>query len=56
VSPSGKGCAKEAIEPGKADRGNQNDRAPAPTDVKSAVSVLIWCKQVGVLFGAATLT
>jgi electron transfer DM13 len=58
LSPSGKGYAKEAIELGrlKADRGNQNYRVPAGTDVTSAMSVVIWCRQFGVLFGTATLT
>ncbi len=58
LSPSGKGYANDAIELGrlKADRGNQNYRVPAGTDVISAMSVVIWCNQFGVLFGTATLT
>jgi Electron transfer DM13 len=58
LSPSGKGYTKQAIELGrlKADRGNQNYRVPAGTDVTSAMSVVIWCRQFGVLFGTATLT
>jgi Electron transfer DM13 len=34
----------------------QNYRFPAGTDVTSAMSVVIWCKQFGVLFGTAQLT
>ena len=57
LSPSAEGYAKNAVELGrlKADRGNQNYRVPAGTDVDSAKSVVIWCKQFGVLFGTAPL-
>ena len=58
LSPSANGYAKNAVELGrlKADRGNQNYRVPAGTDVESLRSVVIWCKQFGVLFGTAPLT
>jgi hypothetical protein len=57
LSPSADSYAKSAIELGrlKADRGNQNYRVPAGTKVGSAKSVVIWCKQFGVLFGTAPL-
>ncbi len=57
LSPSDEGYAKSAVELGrlKADRGNQNYRVPAGTDVGSARSVVIWCRQFGVLFGTALL-
>ena len=58
LSPSGDGYAEDAVELGrlKADRGNQNYRVPAGTDVDSTRSVVIWCKQFGVLFAVAPLT
>lgn len=58
LSTSAKGYAKNAVELGrlKADRGNQNYRVPAGTNVGAARSVVIWCKQFGVLFGTAPLT
>ena len=58
LSPFGQGYTKAAVELGrlKADRGNQNYRVPAGTDVGSVRSVVIWCKQFGVLFGTAPLT
>lgn len=57
LSPSGDGYADDAVELGrlKADRGNQNYRVPGGTEVDSARSVVIWCKQFGVLFAAAPL-
>jgi hypothetical protein len=58
LSPSDTGYTKNAVELGrlKADRGNQNYRVPAGTDVGSFRSVVIWCKQFGVLFATAPLT
>ena len=58
LSPSKGGYATGAVELGrlKADRGNQNYRVPDGTDVGSARSVVIWCKQFGVLFATAPLT
>jgi hypothetical protein len=57
LSPSADGYADGAIELGrlKADRGNQNYKVPASTDVSSARSVVIWCKQFAVQFATATL-
>jgi hypothetical protein len=58
LSPSSDGYADGAVELGrlKADRGNQNYSVPAGTDVETAASVVIWCKQFSVLFAAAPLT
>lgn len=58
LSPSAEGYAKNAVELGrlKADSGNQNYLVAAGTDVGSFRSVVIWCKQFGVLFGTAPLT
>ena len=39
----------------EADRGNQNYEVPAGTDVSSARSVVIWCKQFAVQFATAPL-
>ena len=57
LSPSADGYADGAIELGslKADRGNQNYEVPVGTDVSSAGSVVIWCKQFAVLFATAPL-
>jgi len=57
LSPSADGYARTAVEVGrlKADRGNQNYRVPATYDVGRARSVVIWCKQFGVLFATARL-
>ena len=58
LSPSVEGYAKGAVELGrlKADRGNQNYRVPAGTDVSAGRSVVIWCKQFSVQFATARLT
>lgn len=57
LSPSADGYADLAVELGrlKADRGNQNYEIPAGTDVSSARSVVIWCKQFAVQFATAPL-
>lgn len=57
LSPSADGYSAKAVELGrlKADRGNQNYRVPDGTDVAKAQSVVIWCKQFGVLFATARL-
>lgn len=57
LSPSADGYAKGAIEIGrlKADKGNQNYELPAGTDVSSAASIVIWCRQFSVLFATAPL-
>jgi hypothetical protein len=57
LSPSADGYARTAVELGrlKADRGNQNYRVPAGADLGRARSVVIWCKQFGVLFATAPL-
>jgi hypothetical protein len=57
LSPSARGRVKHAVVLGrlKADRGDQNYRVPAGVDVESARSVVIWCKQFGVLFATAPL-
>ena len=57
LSPSADGYAADALELGplKADQGNQNYRVPEGTDVTGAQSVVIWCKQFGVLFATAPL-
>jgi hypothetical protein len=54
----GDGYTADAVELGriKADRGNQNYRVPGGADVASARSVVIWCKQFGVLFATARLS
>jgi electron transfer DM13 len=58
LSPDGDGYAKGAVEVGrlKANKGNQNYELPAGTDVSSAASVIIWCKQFSVLFATAPLS
>lgn len=58
LSPSADGYAADSVELGrlKADRGNQNYRVPDGTDVSGSRSVVIWCKQFGVLFATAPLT
>lgn len=58
LSPAGDGYAKGAVEVGrlKANKGNQNYELPAGTDVSSAASVVIWCKQFSVLFATAPLS
>jgi electron transfer DM13 len=57
LSASAAGHVKHAALLGrlKADRGDQNYRVPAGVDVDAARSVVIWCKQFGVLFATATL-
>jgi hypothetical protein len=57
LSPSAEGYARGAVELGrlKADRGDQNYRVPAGTDVTRAASVVVWCRQFSVLFATATL-
>jgi Electron transfer DM13 len=57
LSPSEDGYTDAALELGrlKADRGNQNYKVPAATDVSSARSVVIWCKQFAVQFAWAPL-
>jgi hypothetical protein len=57
LSPSEAGHVKHAVVLGrlKADRGNQNYRVPDGAEVASARSVLIWCRQFGVLFATAPL-
>jgi hypothetical protein len=57
LSPSADGYTAGAIELGrlKADRGNQNYSVPPEADVASGLSVVIWCKQFGVLFATAPL-
>lgn len=57
LSPSADGYSTKAVELGrlKADQGNQNYRVPDATDVTKAQSVVIWCKQFGVLFATAAL-
>ena len=58
LSPSEDGYVTGAVELGrlKADRGNQNYRVPDGANVGSARSVVIWCRQFGVLFATAPLT
>ncbi|MDP9272234.1 MAG: DM13 domain-containing protein [Chloroflexota bacterium] len=58
LSPSADGYTAGAVELGrlKADRGNQNYSVPPEADVASGRSVVIWCKQFGVLFATAPLT
>jgi electron transfer DM13 len=58
LSPSANGYAAGAIELGKlkADRGNQNYAVRAGTSVSAVRSVVIWCKQFGVLFATAPLS
>ena len=58
LSPSARGYQKGSIEVGrlKADKGNQNYELPAGTDVSSARSVVIWCRQFSVLFATAPFT
>ncbi|HEV8490218.1 MAG TPA: DM13 domain-containing protein [Candidatus Limnocylindrales bacterium] len=57
LSPSAEGYADGAVELGplKADTGNQNYDVPAGVDPAGANSVVIWCKQFGVLFATAPL-
>ena len=57
LSSAPTGYADGAIELGrlKADRGNQNYKVPAGTDISGAASVVIWCKQFSVLFATAPL-
>ena len=57
LSPSADGYVDGAVELGrlKADKGNQNYDVPAGVDPAGAGSVVIWCKQFGVLFAAAPL-
>ncbi|HEV8281009.1 MAG TPA: DM13 domain-containing protein [Candidatus Limnocylindrales bacterium] len=58
LSSSADGYAAGAIELGrlKADRGNQNYAVKAGTNVSAVRSVVIWCKQFGVLFATAPLS
>jgi hypothetical protein len=58
LSPSADGYAAGAIELArlKADRGNQNYAVKAGTSVSAVRSVVIWCKQFGVLFATAPLS
>ena len=58
LSSDSDGYSVDAVELGrlKADRGNQNYRLPANADVGSATSVVVWCKQFGVLFATAPLS
>jgi electron transfer DM13 len=58
LSPSANGYAAGSIELGKlkADRGNQNYAVKAGTNVSAVRSVVIWCKQFGVLFATAPLS
>jgi len=57
LSPDSKGYDKAAIELGplKATDGNFNYDIPAGTEVSSQMSVVVWCKQFGVLFAVARL-
>jgi len=57
LSPSPEGSAQDAIDIGrlKADRGNQNYAVPPGTDLANVRSVVIWCKEFGVLFATASL-
>jgi hypothetical protein len=57
LSPKADGYAKGSVEVGrlKADKGSQNYALPPGTDISSAASVVIWCKQFSVLFATATL-
>ena len=57
LSPDPSGYADGAIELGrlKADRGNQNYAVPPGVDIAGSRSVVIWCKQFGVLFATAAL-
>ncbi len=57
LSPLADGYATDAVELGrlKADQGNQNYRVPEGADVAQAQSVVIWCKQFGVVFATAPL-
>jgi electron transfer DM13 len=58
LSPSESGYAAGSIELGKlkADRGNQNYAVKTGTTVSAVRSVVIWCKQFGVLFATAPLS
>jgi hypothetical protein len=58
LSPSADGYAAGSIELSKlkADRGNQNYAVKAGTSVSAVRSVVIWCKQFGVLFATAPLS
>jgi hypothetical protein len=58
LSPDPDGYTADSIELGtlKATDGDFNTDVPAGTDVSSVRSVLIWCKQFGVLFAVAPLS
>ena len=57
LSPDAGGYAKGAIELGRlrATDGSFNTPIPAGTDVSTARSVVIWCKEFAVLFAVAAL-
>jgi hypothetical protein len=57
LSPSTDGSVDGGVELGrlKADTGNQNYDVPSGVDPAAAASVVIWCKQFGVLFATAPL-
>jgi hypothetical protein len=57
LSPSVDGYVDGSVELGrlKADTGDQNYEVPPGTDISSARSVVIWCKQFAVLFATAPL-
>jgi Electron transfer DM13 len=57
LSPSTDGSVDGGVELGrlKADTGNQNYDVPAGVDPAASASVVIWCKQFGVLFASAPL-
>lgn len=57
LSPDPDGYTADSIELGrlKATDGDFNTDVPAGTDVSNVRSVLIWCKQFGVLFAIAAL-
>lgn len=44
-----------SLGPLKGNKGNQSYQIPAGTNISSYKSVVIWCKQFGVLFASATL-
>ena len=58
LSPDAAGYADDAIEVARlrATDGSFNTKVPPGTDVSSARSVLIWCKQFSHLFAVAPLT
>jgi hypothetical protein len=57
VSPKANGWSRTAIELGplKATDGAFNMPVPAGADVREARSIIVWCKQFGVLFAVAEL-